>query len=386
MVKILKALTRSAVGKAVAAMIALILLLAFLKYRSVMKAISENAFVPPPEAVTTAVAEEVSWTPTLEVVGSLAPTQGITVRSEERGRVTKIAFESGARVNAGDLLVQLDTTVEEAQLKAAVARLELARINHKRALSLKTGNAMSESALDNAVAALKSAEGEVEAIRAVIGRKTISAPFSGRTGIRQLNLGEFIVEGTNIVPLHAYNPIFINFSVPQQKIKYLNVSQSVTITVDTYPGERFVGAISALNPQVEPSTRNVAVQATIDNQDERLKPGMFARVLVALGNGTPSIVVPASAISYAPFGDSVYVVEQIKEKGESDDVKEFLGVRQQFVKLGEAKGDQVIITEGLKAGEQVATSGLFKLRPNAPVLVNNTVVPSNSVDPAPAES
>lgn len=357
--------------------------LGLIKYRHIAEAIAASAgFAPPPTAVTTAVAEESIWFPSIDVVGSLEATQGVTISAEEKGQVEKIAFESGAPVKQGDLLVQLDTSVEEAQLKAAEARLELSRINYKRAQALKAGRAMSESAVDDALSTLRQAEGDVAGIRAVIAKKTITAPFTGRAGIRMVTLGQYVPEGSSIVPLYAYDPIFANFTIAQQDLKTVTVGQKVELSVDAYEGAIFGGTVTAIDPQVDPNTRNVRVQATFANADERLRPGMFARVKLLLQAGEKRVTIPSSAINHAPYGDSVFVVENKKDK----DGKDFLGVTQRFVKLGATRGDQVSIIDGVASGEQVVSSGLFRLRPDAPVQVNNSITPSNNPAPKPADT
>ena len=375
-------------GVMIGGVVVAVVLLGLLKYRNISVAMAAGAsMAPPPTAVTSVVAEETNWNVSIDVVGSLEATQGVTVSAEEKGQVEKIGFESGSVVKQGDLLVQLDTSVEEAQLKSAEAKLQLARLNHKRAEMLKAGRAMAESAVDEAISTLRQAEADVASTRAVIAKKTMTAPFSGRAGIRMVNLGQYVPEGAPIVPLYAYDPIFANFALPQQYLRQITVGQKVRLVIDAFPNEMFEGAVTALDPQVDPSTRNVRVQATLVNPEERLRPGMFAQVKLLLAADERHITIPSSAINFAPYGNSVYIIETKKVPGrDGKEVKEFLGVTQRFVKLGATRGDQVAVLDGLKAGEQIVSSGLFRLRPDAPVQVNNSIVPGNNPAPKPADT
>ena len=372
-----------AMGIMLGIVFAAVLTLAFVKYRHISDAIAASAgFAPPPTAVTSTTAVVSEWNPSIDVVGSLHAIQGLTINAEERGQVEKIGFESGSLVKQGDLLVKLDTSVEEAQLKAAEARLDLARLNHKRAQTLKAGNAMAESAVDEAFSNLKQAEGEVAGIRAIIVKKTISAPFDGRAGIRMVNIGQHVPEGSAIVPLYAYDPIYVNFAVPQQHLQNIKIGQDVELTVDAFGDRRFTGKVTALDPQVDENTRNVRVQGTLANADEALRSGMFTKVKLLLSEKRSFVTIPSSAVLHAPYGDSVYVIE----KKQGPDGKEFLGVSQRFVKLGERRGDQVAVLSGVESGQEVATSGLFQLRPDGPVQVNNKIQPSNEQAPKPLDT
>lgn len=368
----------SPMGRMLVVTFSVIGFLAFLKYRSIAKAIAEHSnFTPPPQAVTTADVSYSNWRPMLEVIGSLEPVQGVTVRAEEKGKVTKIGFESGALVKAGDLLIQLDTSVEEAELASARARAELGRINLRRAESLRAGRAAPEQSVNDATAAGKEANADVSRIQAVIAKKTVVAPFSGRTGIRMVNLGQYLAEGDSIVPLHSFDPIYVSFSVPQRFVSLLKIGENISIGIDTFPGENFNGIISAIDPQIDSSTRNIKVQATIPNPNERLRAGMFAKVIIATGEPKQVMIIPGSAVLHAPYGDSVYVVDAIN----SPDGKQYTGAKQQIVKLGESRGDLVEILSGLKEGEKVVSSGLFKLRPNIAVEVNNSIATGSDLLP-----
>ena len=333
-----------------------------------------TAMKPAPTVVSSIKAPEETWQRQLHAVGSFAAVQGVTIMNELDGLVVGIPFEAGAPVNKGDLLVQLDLSTEQAQLASAEAAADLSRINLKRARELRGQNTNSQSDLDAAEALARQTTGSADIIRAAIAKKTIRAPFTGRLGIRQVSLGQFLKGGTPIVALQTLDPLYLNFSLPQQQLVDLKVGQGVRATVDAYPGTVFEGTINAINSKVDDSNRNVQVQATIGNADERLSPGMFAGADVVLPHQDKFVTLPQSAISYNPYGNSVYIVED-KGGGAA------LTVRQQFVQLGERRGDQVAVLKGVKPGEEVVTSGQLKLRNGAAVQINNAVNPENS--PAP---
>ena len=365
------------------AVLFVVALLGFVKFRQISAAMAGNkSFQPPPEAVTTVVAEQAEWSNTLDAVGSVAPVQGVTLSADLPGVVARIAFDSGARVEEGQVLVALDTRQERAQLASAEARRDLARLSLDRARALLEQKAIAQSEFDQASAQFKQAEATVGEVQASIDRKTIRAPFTGLTGIRQVNLGEYVHSGDPIVPLQALDAVYVNFSVPQQNLGALRVGAYVYATIDDGKESVFHGRIGAIDPVVSDATRNVQVQATFPNPNGELRPGMYATVRVVVGQGEPTVALPSSAINYAPYGNSVFVLEDMK----GPDGKPYRGVRQQFVKLGRSQGDQVAILTGVKPGEEVATSGVFKLRPGAAVKVNNTVQPSNSPTPKPGDS
>jgi membrane fusion protein (multidrug efflux system) len=335
------------------------------------------SFQPPPEAVTTIVARQEEWPATLSSIGTVVAVHGVTVSADLPGIVGAIAFDSGKTVRAGDLLVKLDTRQEQAQLAAAESQRNLARLNLDRVRGLRDEGIVAESEFDRVAAEHKQAEARVGEIRATIERKTIRAPFSGILGIRQVNLGQYLNGGGAIVPLQSLHPIYVNFSVPQQEVTQLRVGGEVGVTVEGMSDAKFTGKITAIDSIVDEGTRNVQAQATLANSEGRLRPGMFVKTHVVLGASSAIVALPASAISYAPYGDSVFVLGDMKgPKGES-----YRGVRQQFVKLGASRGDQVAVVSGLAAGDEVVTSGAFKLRNGAAVKVNNEVQPAN--DPAP---
>jgi membrane fusion protein (multidrug efflux system) len=351
--------------------------LGVVKFRQVKAAIAVYAsFQPPPDAVTTIVAQDEKWPTTLSAIGTVAAARGVTVSADLPGIIAKIAFDSGDRVKEGDVLLQLDTRQEQAQLTAADAQHELARANLQRMRSLTEQRIVAQAEYDQAEASYKQTEASGVEIHATIGRKTIRAPFSGVLGIRQVNLGQYLTGGAPIVSLESLNPIYVNFSVPQQQVASLKVGTEVRVTLDN-AAFKTSGKVTAIDSVVDQATRNVQVQATFANANGRLRPGMFVQTSVMLGTGGPLVALPASAINYAPYGDSVFIVDTLKgPKGES-----YRGVVQRFVKLGDSRGDQIAILSGVKTGEEVVTSGLFKLRNGAAVVVNNHVQPSNSRAP-----
>jgi membrane fusion protein (multidrug efflux system) len=296
--------------------------------------------------------------------------------------VERIAFDSGQSVRAGDILALQDTRQERAQLAAAEAQRDLARVNFQRVEGLLKERIISQAEFDRAAAEDRQADARVSEIRAAIDRKTIRAPFAGILGLRQVNLGQYLSGGDPVVGLQSLHPIYVNFGVPQQSAGLMRSGRSVRITADSLPGVVFTGRVTATDSIVDEATRNVQVQATLANPDGKLRPGMFVQTEVAVGSASAIVAVPASAISYAPYGDSVFIVADLtSESGET-----YRGVRQQFVKLGPARGDQIAIVSGLNAGDEVVTSGVFKLRNGAAVVVNNKVRPANSPAPKPENS
>jgi membrane fusion protein (multidrug efflux system) len=373
---------RKQILTAVSAMIVVIAALGFVKYMQIAKAIAEGASrTMPPEAVTSAVAEEQVWPQTLTAVGSLAANQGVMLSSQEAGTVVKVNFDSGAAVKKGDVLIELDTSVEEANLESAKAKEQWTKESFDRAQKLRPQKVISDDALDSARAQYLQAAADVRSLRAVIERRKIAAPFDGRTGIRQVNVGQYVQAGTALVPLQSLDPLYVNFSLPQQSLNQTAVGQDVTFSVDAFPDTVFSAKLTTINPMVDVRTRNVEYQATAANPGEKLRPGMFAKVSLNLPEQDKVIVIPATSISYAPYGDTVYVIESMKDPAG----KEFQGVRQQVVRLGETRGDLVAVASGLKAGETVVSSGLFKLRPGAAVVVDNNFQPSASTHPQPAD-
>jgi membrane fusion protein (multidrug efflux system) len=356
--------------------------LAFMKYRQVQTAVQAASFQPPPEAVTSVVAKEEKWPSTLSAIGTMEAVQGVTVSADLPGTVARIGFESGQAVKKGDVLVELDTRQERAQLTALEAQRDLAKVQYGRMQQLVNEGVVARTEYDQATAQQKATEANVAEIHATIERKTIRAPFSGILGIRKINLGQYLSAGDAIVPLQALNPIYANFGVPQQDFRDMKIGRSLRITSDDLPGRTFTGRISALDSVVDQTTRNIQVQATLPNADGKLRPGMFVQVEVPTGAPRSVISLPASAINNAPYGASVYIISDMKDpKGHT-----YRGVRQQFVTVEGSRGDQVAVTSGLKAGEEVVSSGVFKLRNGAAVQVNNKVQPGNNPAPKPEDS
>jgi membrane fusion protein (multidrug efflux system) len=357
--------------------------LGFVKFRQIQTAIGQAAsFQPPPEAVTTINAVEEQWPETLTAIGSVAAVQGVTVSADLPGTVERIGFEAGQTVREGEVLALLDTRQEQAQLAAAEAQRDLAKVNFERMQGLLNENVVSRAEYDRAIADQRQSDARVGEIKATIERKTIRAPFSGVLGIRRVNLGQYLSAGDALVTLQSLNPIYVDFGVPQQSIARLRAGRAVRVTLPSMPGVEFGGRITAIDSVVDESTRNVQAQATLSNPGGKLHPGMFVQAEVVLGATSTIVSLPASAISYAPYGNSVFVVADLQDPSG----KKYRGVRQQFVKLGAARGDQIAIVSGLKAGDEVVTSGVFKLRNGAAVLVNNKVRPSNSPAPKPENS
>ena len=354
--------------------------LGFAKFRQIQEAMAQAAaFQPPPEAVTTIVARQSKWPDTLSAIGTIAAVQGVTVSADLPGIVERIDFESGASVLAGDILVQLDTKQEQAQLAAVESDRDLARLNFERLKDLVQEGAISRADYDRAAAEQRQTEAKVGEVRAAIARKTIRAPFSGILGIRQVNLGQYLSAGNAVVPLQSLDPIYVNFSVPQQDAERTPVGRNVRITTTDSTDLEFAGQVTAINSVVDEVTRNVQVQATLANPQNKLRPGMFVQTQVDLGMSRPIVPLPASAINYAPYGDSVFIVADLQDQNGQT----YRGVRQQVVKLGPSRGDQISIVSGVKSGEEVVTSGVFKLRNGAAVLVNNKNQPSNNPAPKP---
>jgi len=363
--------------------VALVAALGFVKFRQIQTATAQGAaFQPPPEAVTTIVAQQEDWPATLSAIGTMAAVQGVTVSADLPGIVDSIAFESGKPVREGDVLAQLDTRQEHAQLAAVEAARDLARLNFDRMRGLVDEGAISRADYDRAAAEQKQTEARVGEIRATIARKTIRAPFAGILGIRQANLGQYLAGGDPIVPLQSLNPIYVNFGVPQQEAGQVRSGRTVRVATGDLAGVEFTGRVTAIDSIVDEATRNVQVQATLANPHGKLRPGMFVQTAVILGASRSVVTLPASAISYAPYGDSVFVVTALKDPND----RTYPGVRQQLVKLGGARGDQIAVVSGVKAGDEVVTSGVFKLRNGAAVQINNKVRPGNNPAPKPQDS
>ena len=354
-----------------------------LKFFQIRAAMAQGAaWQPPPEAVSTIVAREESWPSALSAIATVAAVHGVTVSADLPGIVGRIEFESGRRVQAGDVLVRLDTSQEREQLASAEAQRDLTHLNLDRSRQLLAKQVISQAEFDRAEAETKQADAAVRETQARIQRKTIRAPFAGVLGLRQVDLGQYLNGGDAVVPLQSMDPVYINFSLPQQDVPSLRLGARVKVTAEDIDVGGAEGAITAMNSVVDEATRNVQVQATFRNPTGVLRPGMFVRVEASLGRDESVIGLPASAVNYAPYGNSVFVVTDMK----GVNGKPYRGVEQRFVQLGPRRGDQVAVRSGLKPGEEIVTSGGFKLRSGAAVVIDNKLAPSNNPSPKPEDS
>jgi membrane fusion protein, multidrug efflux system len=337
----------------------------------------------PPTTVSSATVQPHDWAPVLSSVGSISPVQGAVIAAELGGTVSDVLFQNGGTAKKGDVLMRLDTSSEAAQLHTAEADVALAKADLERAQDLAKRKVISQSELDSADSKYKQKAGTVDNMRSMIGKKELHAPFDGQLGIRQVNVGQTINAGQLVVPLTALDPVFVDFALPQQNLSKLKEGLEVRVHSDAIAGAEFKGNLSAINPMVDTVTRNVTLQATLENPKHVLRPGMFVKVDVILPSKEKTLVVPGSAISYAPFGDSVFIIEKKKNEktGKEDQV-----LRQQFVRIGESRGDFVAINEGLKAGQTIVSTGVFKLRNGMEVTINNTLAPKPQLNPNPVDS
>ncbi len=341
------------------------------------------AMQPPVLTVTAAEVIEAQWEQVIDATASVSAVQGVTVGTEVGGRVTEIAFASGQAVAQGQVLLRLDTSIEDAQLASAEAAAALAKTALARVHKLGKRDHAADDAIDRAEAKVKETAAQRALISAQIAKKTVRAPFAGRLGLRLVNLGQILSEGEPVVVLQSMDPVYVDFSVPQHQLARLRPELPVRVLADVAPGEVFNGEIIAVNPEVDARTRNVRARALVANPGERLRVGMFATAEVVLPESRTVLAVPATAIRYAPYGDSVFVIEtQANEQsGEMERV-----LRQRFVRLGQSRGDFVDVIEGLKPGERVVTSGVFKLHAGARVDIDNTLAPAAELKPSPANS
>ena len=342
-----------------------------------------KSFKQPAETVSSSVVKEENWPDTLPTVGSITAVQGVKITAEIPGTVRKIAFESGAAVEQGDLLLSMDVTTEEAQLRSLEAQTELAKTNLGRVKRLREEKTVSQADLDQAEATLKQTQANADAVRAAIAKKVIRAPFAGRLGIRQVNVGQYLEPGKLIVSLQSLSPVYGDFSLPQQEFARIKPGLTVRAKSDTYPDKEFAGKITAINPDLDAMTRSIRVQATFENPEQSLRPGMFTRMEIVFAEERGVLTIPSTSILSAPYGDSVYVIEPSTATNAATGD---LVVRQQFVRVGNARGDFISITTGLKAGQKVVTSGIFKLRNGGPVVENNSITPASSKKPIPSDS
>ncbi len=344
---------------------------------------------PPPLAVSTDVARELNWEGTLSAVGTIAAVRAVAVSNEAPGVVKRILFESGAMARAGQVLVELDSSVEKAQLATALARQQLAEQTAARSASLYERKAYSQAQQENDAAQLQAANAEVDALRAQIERKTVRAAFAGRLGIRAVNLGQYLSPGTTLTTLDALDSVYVDFTLPQQALQSLKPGLKVRVSVEGEQGVTTEGAIAAVDPSLDATTRSVRVRASVPNEEQKLRPGMFANVSVVLPERASIVAVPQTAIVHAPYGDSLFLVEPLKEQpnaptgGAEKDATPVQQVRQQFVRLGEQRGDFVAVIDGVKVGQQVVSAGAFKLRNGATITIDNKIKPDPKVDPRP---
>ena len=340
-------------------------------------------FTPPPVTVTTAVTDNTTWEQSVSSVGTLSAFQGVMVTAALSGKIVDIRFEPGSHVAAGHLLVQQDTSSEKAQLRAAMAAADVAKLSLERAQKLFAEKTIARSELDNAEAQYKRAISQADDIRTVIAKKTIRAPFNGRLGIRLVDPGQFVHAGDTIVSLQSLDPIHVDFSLPQHEAMRIKTGFKVRLSGDALSERQIEGAITASDPQVDSQTRTIKMQATVDNPDESLLPGMFVDVDVIMPDKEAVTVVPATSVLYAPYGDSVFVVEEKKSEATGELQKV---LRQQLVRLGEQRGDFVSLLAGLEGSETIVSSGVFMLRNGQAVIENNSLAPEFNLNPAPADS
>jgi membrane fusion protein, multidrug efflux system len=373
---------RKSVVIAIALLLAITVFVFGIKFLQIGKMMSMPRTMPP-ITVTSAPVKEEDWAPRLAAVGSVNAVQGAVVSTELAGIVSEINFENGAEAKKGEVLMKLDASQEEALLRSAEADAQLAKTDLERARDLAMKKVVSGAEFDSAQSKFTRLNAVVDQMRSNIAKKSIVAPFDGQLGIRQVNVGQMMNAGQQVVALTALNPVYVDFALPEQYLSKLAKGLDVTVRSDAFPGRLFKGKLTAINSMVDPVTRNVPLQATLENPDHALHPGMFAKVEVALPETTKTIVIPGSAVSYAPYGDSVFVIEKQKDPktGTESEV-----IRQQFVRIGEARGDFVAVTEGLKAGQTVVGTGVFKLRNGMSVTVNNDLAPKPQLNPKPADT
>ena len=364
------------------AVIVFVVAIGIWKVMAIRKGMAMGAKFNVPAAVTTIVAKPQTWQPVLSAVGSLRAVNGVTVSTDLAGVVSQIAFESGRPVKKGELIAKLDTQQEEAQLHSAEAKRDLAKLDLERKRDLVQKKAISSSEFDTAESQYRQSQAALEDARALIGRKQIVAPFDGFLGIRQANVGQYLNAGAPIVPLQSLDPIYVEFALPQQHLEKIAVGKKLRLKATGTAGEEFDAEITAIDSKIDETTRNIMVQGTARNPKHSLRPGMFVNVEVLLPPEAGIIAIPTSAISFAPYSDSVFIVKDKK----GPDGKMGKEVEQQVVKLGPTRGDQVQILSGVKAGDEVVSSGVFKLRAGAAVQINNSVQPGNELNPKPADT
>lgn len=338
---------------------------------------------PPPESVSTSFVERQTWPRRLRAIGSIEPVKGVQLDAEVPGIVSAINFENGQEVHEGDVLVQLDIAPEAALLNSEKANAQLARIELNRAQRLRDTNSVAQSELDRARANYDIAIAQVKNTEAIIEQKTIRAPFKGRVGIRQINLGQYLSSGAPIVTIQSYDRVFVNFTLPQQTISQISTGARLTLESDAYPGKNFEGSLTAISPQIDPITRTIKLQGTLENPDGLLRSGLFVDVTVTLPESDEALTIPATSIVYAPYGNSIF---KVRRKIDEKTGKPAITVEQSFIRIGKRKGDFVSVLEGLEEGDEIVSAGAFKLRNNMPVSVENKMAPSPKLEPNPKNS
>ncbi len=335
-----------------------------------------------PQTVSAMKAGSSDWQPRIDAVGSLRAVRGADLSLEVPGVVEEISFQSGDEAKAGQVLLRLRNDDEVARLESLEATAQLAQITYDRDVKQLKAQAISQAVVDNDSANLRNAKAQVATQKAIVDKKTLRAPFTGKLGLRQVDLGQFLAAGTVIATLQSLDPIFVDFLLPQQAVAQLSVGQSVKAKIDAFPGREFVGKITAINPKIETASRNIQVRATLPNDDQKLLPGMFATVELETGTAQHLVTLPQTAVSYNPYGSLVYIVD---DKNKDAGGKPQLVARQVFVTTGATRGDQVAILKGVADGDMVATSGQVKLRNGVPLIIENRIVPTNDAAPKPVD-
>lgn len=376
--------TTKTVWKVIFALFGVFLVIAGIKALQFKTMISAGSkMVPPPTTVTSADVKQGDWQPMLTAIGSISPVQGAMISAELAGTVAEINFQSGSLVKKGDVLLKLDASAEIAQMRSATADAELAKNDLDRARGLADRKVISAAEFDAAQSKYTQKKAAVENMQSAIDKKQIHAPFDGTAGIRAVNPGQMVKVGDPLVSLQGLDRVFVDFSLPQQQLADVKPDLPVKVTTDAIPDREFEGKLTAVNSSIDPTTRNVSLQATLDNQDNALRAGMFARVKVLLPQKKPTLFIPSTAVSYAPYGNSVFVIEK---KNDEKTKQDSLILRQQFIRTGETRGDFVAVTNGLKADEQIVSTGVFKLRNGMNVVVDNTLAPKSELGPKPSDS
>ena len=376
--------TTKSVWKVILGLFAVLLLLGGIKAWQIMTLVSAGKkMVPPPMTVTSAEVKLGDWQPMLSAVGSVSPVQGAMISAELAGTVAEIDFDSGKLVKKGDVLLQLDASAEEAQMRSAEADAELAKKDFERAQDLAARKVISPAELDAAQSKYSQKKASVENMQSVIDKKKIRAPFDGIAGIRAVNPGQMVKVGDALVSLQAMDRVYVDFSLPQQQLADVKQDLPVKVTTDAIPNREFEGKLTAINSAIDPATSNISLQATLENSDHALRAGMFARVKVLLPQQNQTLFIPSTAVSYAPYGNSIFVIEK---KTDDKTQKEALVLRQAFIRTGETRGDFVAVTDGAKVGEQVVSTGVFKLRNGMNVVIDNKLAPKAELSPKPTDS